>query len=216
MGIGWIWDEYGKIAGRKHFYRVPYKVERHFRMAKVKNNIFVRGLSGSLGDQFVVRATKGGETVVAAKPAFSNERVFNAQQLAHQDAFRMAIAYARAARTQDVYVNKAEGTNKSAYNLAVADWFNQPEVLALNVSGWSGQVGETIRVQAQDDTYVANVRVVIRDANGAILEEGDAVRSDGLWWNYTAKSAVNVALLPQITAQAYDLAGNIGELAISL
>ena len=151
-------------------------------MAKVKNNIFIRGLSGSLGDQFVVRGTKGGETVVAAKPTFSGERAFNAQQLAHQDAFRMAIAYAKSAKTQEVYVNKAEGTNKSAYNFAVADWFNHPEVLSLDVAGWTGHAGETIRAQAQDDTYVANVQVVIRDVNGNILEIGNASRAEGLWW----------------------------------
>ena len=185
-------------------------------MAKVKNNIFIRGLSGSLGDQFVVRGTKGGETIVAAKPAFSSERVFNAEQLAHQNAFRTAIAYAKSAKTQDVYIAKAQGTNKSAYNFAVADWFNQPEVLSVDITGWTGQAGETIRVQAQDDTYVANARVVIRNTSGAILEEGDAVRAEGLWWVYTTRSIIALASQPQVTAQAFDLAGNLAELAISL
>ncbi len=40
-------------------------------MAKVNNNIFVRGLSGSLGDQFVIRKGRGGETIVSNMPSSS-------------------------------------------------------------------------------------------------------------------------------------------------
>lgn len=182
-------------------------------MAKVDNNIFVRGLSGSLGDQFVVRRGRGGRTVIANKSTIT--RTFNAVQLAHQDAFRMAIAYAKGARTQEVYVSKAEGTPKSSFNVAVADWFNEPEVLNMDASGWNGGIGQTLRIQAQDDTYVARVHVVIRDENGTILEEGDATRAEGLWWEYTTQTAVPMEPFPDVTAQAFDLAGNVGQRNLS-
>jgi len=152
-------------------------------MAKVRNNIITQGLSGSLGDQIVFRAGKGGQTIVAAKPAFTTEREFNPAQLAQQQAFRNAIAYARGAKQEDAYITKAQGTTMSAFNAAVRDWFDKPRLLNIDVSGWSGEIGQIIRIEAQDDTFVASVRVVIADANGDILEQGDAVQDNGSWWN---------------------------------
>jgi len=32
---------------------------------------------------------------------------------------------------------------------------------------------------------MARLRIVIRDANDVLLEQGDLVRADGLWWIYT-------------------------------
>jgi hypothetical protein len=46
-------------------------------MAKVNNNIFVRGLSGSLSDQFVIRKGRGGETIVSNMPSTSEGRQHN-------------------------------------------------------------------------------------------------------------------------------------------
>ncbi len=176
----------------------------------VDNNIFVRGMSGQVGDQFVVRKGKGGQTIIANKPKFSQERVFQPEQLAHQDAFREAIAYAKSAKTNPIYIAKAAGTTKSAFNVAVADWFKAPTVHEIDISGWSGEIGQTIQVKAQDDTYVAKVHVVVRDENG-ILEEGEAVPGDGLWWNYTTTTQVANSGQTQILATAQDLARNTAE-----
>lgn len=161
-----------------------------------------------------MRKGRGGETIISNKPTFSPDRTFNSNQVAAQDAFRMAIAYAKTARNQDVYVLKSQGTSKTAFNVAVADWFNEPEVLALDLSGWTKDANQTIRVQAQDDTYVASVHVVIRDENNVILEEGDAVRSDGLWWTYTTLQHVAQPGIHTVIAQAFDLAGNKDELTL--
>ena len=60
----------------------------------------MQGLSGSLGNQLVIRKGKGGQTIVTAKPAFSTGRTFNPAQQAHQQAFRDAIAYAKSARDE--------------------------------------------------------------------------------------------------------------------
>jgi len=178
-------------------------------MAKVNNNIFVRGLSGSLGDQFVVRQDRAGRTIVAARN--HTARQFNESQLAHQEAFRKAVAYAKSAMTHEVYVARAQGTAQSAFNAAVADWFNAPEILEVDTNTWNGGISETIRVQAQDDIYVAKVHVVIRDENNTILEEGDALPADGLWWTYNTQTDIDMSSNPQVTAQAYDLAGNVAE-----
>lgn len=115
-------------------------------------------------------------------------RDFNATQLAHQEAFREAIAYAKTAKDQAVYITRAQGTTLSAFNVAVADWFNKPEILEIDARGWTGDINQSIRVKAQDDIRVTKVHVVIRDENDAILEQGEAVQSDGLWWTYNTQT----------------------------
>ena len=92
--------------------------------------------------------------------------------------------------------------------MAVADWFKAPTVHEIDISGWSGEIGQTIQVNAQDDTYVAKVHVVVRDENG-ILEEGEAVPGDGLWWNYTTTATAQDG--PRVIVTARDLPGNLAE-----
>jgi hypothetical protein len=180
-------------------------------MAKVHNNIFVRGLTGAVGDQFVIRRTKSGRTIVANKPVFDENREFSHAQKAQQEAFRQATGYAKVARTQPVYVEMAKGTDQTPYNMAMADWFGQPEVLELNTSAWTGQSGQTVQIRAQDDTKVTRVEVVIHN-NGTILEQGEAVRSeaDGLLWTYITTTNVPTSPAPRLNANAYDMAGNFG------
>jgi hypothetical protein len=187
-------------------------------MAKIHNNIFVRGLTGSVGDQFVIRQTRSGRTIIANKPRFDENRVFTEPQKAQQEAFRQATSYAKFAKNQPLYVNKAKGTNITAYNLAVADWFGQPEVLDIDVNGWTGQIGETIRVKAQDNLQVTKVRMAISDGNGTVYEEGEAVQSelDGLVWTYTTTTVVPMTPAPRLDASAQDLPGNVGAKAVQM
>ncbi len=69
--------------------------------------------------------------------------------------FTQATTYAKFAKNQPLYVNKAKATN---YNIAVADWFGQPQVLDLDIGGWTGAIGQTIRVKAQDNVMVTHAR----------------------------------------------------------
>src|SRR5215212_2392755 len=119
-------------------------------LARIFNNIFVRGLTGSVGDQFVIRKTRYGQTIIANKPMFDENREFTEAQLAHHEAFRQATTYAKIAKTQPLYVELAKGTGASGYNIAVEDWFGQPQVLEIDANSWNGEVGQTIRVKAID------------------------------------------------------------------
>ena len=181
-------------------------------MAKVRNNIITQGLSGSLGDQIVFRNLKTGRTIVAVKPVFDQQS--SATQLAHQEAFRQAIAYAKTAKTEAIYVSKAQGTALSPFNAAVADWFKKPEILEIDVNGWTGQIGQSIRVKAMDDTLVTKIHVTIVNDNNELREEGDAVQADGLWWVYTTKTIVQMDMNPVVTATAQDRPGNSAEMAL--
>jgi len=176
-------------------------------MAKVRNNIVVKGLSGSLGDQLVIRLDKAGRTIVSVKPAFDENRQFTEAQQAQQEAFRNAAAYAKTAKGEDVYVEKAEGTPMNAFNVAMADWLHAPEILDVDLSAWNGQAGQVIRIKAMDDVKVKGVSVVITDANGVLLEQGEAAQADGLWWTYTTTQPASGN--PKVIASAEDLAGRI-------
>ena len=109
-------------------------------MAKVFDNIVLSGLTGSLGDQLVLRRGRRGQTIVSKKPVFAPDREFSAAQKEHQQAFREAAAYAKAAKNEHVYLEKAEKTGQAPYNLAVQDWFNKPQITALDVTGGMGRL----------------------------------------------------------------------------
>jgi hypothetical protein len=181
-------------------------------MAKVRNNIFVRGLSGALGDQFVIKTTRSGKTMITNMPTFGEDRQFSEAQKSHQSAFREASAYARLAKTQPVYVERANATNSIPYNVAISDWFGKPQVLEIDVRDWTGQAGQPIRVRAQDNVHVASVQITIEDNDGTRFEEGEAVPVDGLWWTYTTTSTVPQAIACRVVAVARDLPGNTGSL----
>ena len=179
------------------------------KMAKIANNIITEGLSGTLGGRLVFRSGKNGQTIVSAKRASDPDREYNAAQLAQQEAFRQAAAYAKVARVEEVYVAKAEGTTKSAYNIAMGDCFNKPKIIELDVTGWNGQAGQPINIKAMDDVQVTRVSLLILDGNGTVLEQGQASPDEGLWWTYVTKAPANGNRYLQVTA--YDRPGNTAQ-----
>ena len=165
-------------------------------MAQVVNNIFARGLSGKLGDQVVFRTLRDGRTIVCAKPDFSSRKL-SQDQKHHHKRFKEAAAYAwSASRREPIYAQLAAGTLKNAYNVALGDWFHPPVIHRVE------RRGKAIRIQASDDVLVAGVQVVILDEQGKILEQGEAVKGKGDWWEYLPRES------GQVTVEARDLAGN--------
>ena len=182
-------------------------------MAKVFDNPITEGLSGKLGrSRLQFRKGRNGKTFVALSPVFSGNRVFNETQLAQQEAFRQATQYAVGAKDNPIYVDLARAADATSYNVAVADWFGKPQVLEIAPNGWTGEIGQTIRILAKDNTHVASVHVVITDVQDNLLEEGEAVRSEGPsrregWWTYTPSQA-HQNLTRRVVATAKDLPGN--------
>ena len=175
-------------------------------MAEVFDNIVLSGLTGSLGGKLVLRRGRRGQTIVSKMPVFAPNREFTAAQKAHQQAFREATAYAKSARRENVYLARAEKTGQTPYNVAVADWFNKPQITALDVTGWNGQTGQTIRIKAIDDVRISRVSVVITDGNGTVFEQGNAQPGDASWWTYITTAPANGNRRLEITA--LDLPGN--------
>jgi hypothetical protein len=198
-----------KLDGWKLIVKLQILPRRIQDMAKIANNIITEGLSGSLGGRLVFRNGKAGQTIVAVKRRSDPDQEFNPAQLAHQEAFRQAAAYAKVARVEEVYVAKAEGTTKSAYNVAMADWFNKPQIPELDLNDWNGQAGQSIRVKATDDVQVTRVSVMITDGNGTLLEQGNASQDEGQWWVYVTTVPTNGSRRLKITA--HDRPGNTAQ-----
>ena len=184
-------------------------------MAHVQNNIFLRGLSGSVGEQFVIRRTRSGRTIIANMPTFDPEREYTDSQKKHQALFRRATTYAKLAQNQPAYRQKAAGTGATAYNLAVADYFGKPEILDIDISMWTGQPGQKIYIKAQDNFMVVRARLVIRpnSEDYDALDGGAAIQSttNGLLWEFTTTQTIELAPGMQLDAYAYDLPGNLGK-----
>ena len=166
-------------------------------MAKVANNIFVRGLSGKLGGQFVLRRLRDGRTIVCNVPDFSNRKL-SKDQKDHHKRFRAASAYAkRASRNNPIYAQLAAGTMKNAYNVALGDWFHPPVIHSVE---WRGG---TIRVRATDDVMVAGVQVIVLDEKGKAVEKREGTKGKGDWWEYAPTAEGRVVV------EARDLPGNV-------
>ncbi|HSA99905.1 MAG TPA: hypothetical protein VLE49_04590 [Anaerolineales bacterium] len=166
-------------------------------MAKAKRNMVVRGISGTVGKDLVFRQMRDGSTIVSGKPDFSH-RVFSHGQLTHQSRFQQAAAYARAAaKTNPIYTELAQGTTKTAYNIALSDWFNPPVIHESKC-----QNGH-ILVNATDNVLVTRVLVTILDEEGEIREKGEGIRAEGDWWEYVS------AREGRVRVEAWDLAGNV-------
>lgn len=149
-----------------------------------------------LGKSLVFRQMKDGRTIVSAKPDFSN-RIFSDEQLTHQSRFQEASAYARhAARTNPIYAELAKGTSKTAYNIAVSDWFNPPVIHSIK------RESGCILIEATDNVLVAKVTVTVLDKAGNIQEQGEAVQINESLWEY------GTAQTGKVIVKAFDLPGN--------
>jgi hypothetical protein len=167
-------------------------------MAKLKKNAVISGLSGSLGKDHYARQTRDGETIISVKPDFSN-RQFSEGQLNVQSGMKAAAAYAKVASKENpIYAKLAEGTAKNAYNVAIGDWFNPPDILSM-ILGFDG----FIRVDAMDDVQVTKVVIAVLDQQEKHLEQGEAELMLGIWWDYKPANR------GRIQVEAWDIAGNV-------
>ncbi len=170
-------------------------------MAKVKRNVILQGLRGSIGG-LVFREMPGGETWVSGTPNF-DKRKFSQGQKSHQTRFREASAYARdAAKREPIYAELAAGTVKSAYNFALSDWFHPPVIHEVV------REAGVVRVRASDNIKVARVQVSVLGEDGKVVERKEAVkvevpstRSAPGWWECACDGS-------KIKVEVWDLAWN--------
>jgi hypothetical protein len=186
-------------------------------MAKSKNNVITFGLSGKVGDLLIFRQVKGKTIVskVAEKPDTVSEK-----QIEHRNRFQQAAIYAKGAisdgQTGSAYAAKAKKKKLTAYNVAVADFFNAPDIETVDLSVYTGNIGDEIRIVVSDDFAVKSVHVCISNADGSEVEEGYAVQSLGNLWVYVASQTNESLDGDKILITASDMPGNIVEQEKSL
>ncbi|WP_232748829.1 hypothetical protein [Capnocytophaga stomatis] len=85
-----------------------------------------------------------------------------------------------------------------------------PKIEQIDLSGYTGQVGDTIKVRAYDDFKVVSVTIHIYNSDSSLVEEGNAV-DNGLDWVYTATQANTDLSGDKIVVRATDMPANITE-----
>lgn len=187
-------------------------------MAESKNNVLTHGLSGMVGDLIVFR-NRGNKTIVASKPKERSGETTETQK-AHQKKFQQAIVYGQNAVTNPDFkaeYQAAASDGQTAFNVAVADFFHAPDIESIDVSNYTGKIGDTIKVTVTDNFKVTGVSVVIYNADGSEVEHGLALQDDlKSKWVFTAKVENTSLDGDKIVVEASDLPGNISEKSESL
>ena len=184
----------------------------------MKNNIVTDGLSGKLGNTIVFRQ-RGGKTIVASKPT-KRKRELSEAQKNHHRRFRAASSYAKQAiqnpELKAAYQQQA-AADQSAYNVAIANYMNRPEIANLDLSIYTGGKGDALVVEVTDDYMVADVEVAIYSKAGTLLEQGPAqLDGNGISrgtpaWIYTTQKANGQLNGSKLVIRASDLPGNTTE-----
>ncbi len=186
-------------------------------MAKVKDNVMVKGFSGTIGKQLTFRQI-GGETFVSnyqkapAVPATEKKQ-------AAQTRFGIATAYARRAvkdpELKAMYQAFVKGGQR-AFNIAMIDALNAPAVESIQAENYQGHVDDQIVVRATDDFKVVTVKVSIYNKSGDLIEEGNAVvqNVEEMKWLYKVQQENHGLAGSKFVAVATDLPGNNGSLSL--
>jgi hypothetical protein len=167
--------------------------------------------------KFVLYKTQSGRTLFAKKPVFNAEKARISPEGLMRETVRQAVTYAEFVWDEPIYRTKALGTSVSAYNLAVADYLGKPQILNIEIRGWTGGIGQPIQILAKDNFMVIGVRLVIRDRE-YVWEAGEARQSESnkLLWTYCTRTPVAREPGLRLDAYAFDLPGNVGEYHMEL
>ena len=188
-------------------------------MAKINDNLFVKGARGHVGKQLVYKK-RGNDTLIARMPKVDDNTIATADPEQVRERFAAASRYATGAINDPVlkreYQEKTSPSN-TAYNIAFRDYLKAPVVMKIEAGRYDGTIGSTIEVLAKDDFRVAEVRVSIVSST-VLVEEGAAVLHpvDRNKWIYTATVANANLAGTVITVIALDIPGNKGMKEITL
>ena len=208
-------SEYMAILPEKGHY---FNYKRN-KMAKVKDNVLMKGLSGTIGRQLTYRQI-GGKTFVS-KYQRPPSVAATEKKVAAQTKFGMATAYARRVvkdpEVKALYQAVVKGGQR-AFNIAVIDALHAPVVESIQAENYHGQIGDPIIVHATDDFKVAVVLVSIYNQAGVLIEEGNAILQDNEEknWLYIVQRENTEYTGSKIKAVAADLPGNMTTLSIEL
>jgi hypothetical protein len=145
-------------------------------MSNTKNE---SDFSGMLGESVTVRKVRG-KVVVKNRPKRRLGSPTPGSKLDEARArFLEATQYARQqislAESKELYAKRVTHKKRSAFTVAMTDYLLAPKVHSIDTVDYHGAIGDTITVKATDDFMVTKVKVIITNATGAIIEEGEAL-----------------------------------------
>jgi hypothetical protein len=185
-------------------------VAHWFFMAKSVPDPSGRKLKGRVGN--FVYYELNGNTYVRTVPR--REEPPTPAELRNQSRFRAAAKFAHATLTDPEqnarYAAAGSRCGSSAYNVAVSDFMRAPVITEVDLTGYTGQTGQSIRIRAEEKKIGAStVNLVIADSAKVVWEEGAATaEDDGVTWRYAAQRDLPADRSLWITVTAKDQPGN--------
>ncbi|MGB8191243.1 MAG: hypothetical protein WCF67_04945 [Chitinophagaceae bacterium] len=180
-------------------------------MAELNFNPIVDGASGKFGRKLVFQQ-RAGKTVMASAPG-KRKKEPTEDQKAHYARFAQAILFGQkmlADPEKKKMYDAAAPPGQSGYNVAVADFLNKPAFVKIDLSAYSGEIGQLIIVEVKDDFKINSVAIKIENADGSLVEEGAAVSDgSGIVWTYTTTVSNTSTEGDKITITASDIPANL-------
>jgi hypothetical protein len=171
-------------------------------MAKLEVNSLLTGIRGKIQGLQVRKI--GGQNVISPVPD-PRESAPTDGEVKGQDRMRLANSYRRGVSPEmrERYLAVARQRGHPLPTVAHQDYLNPPVIEAVDLRGYGGQPGFTIRILAHDDFEIRSLRVVIRHSGGAEVEAGDALHLDGDRWSYVtvASAGITGGVMVEVTAR---------------
>jgi hypothetical protein len=156
-------------------------------MATIQNELVIIGLSGKMGKQLAICRNHDGQAEICASPSPPNHDGHCDAPDSHHQQLYEALLYSRTAPAVSCdEIVKARP--KLTTQALAADVIHAPEIHGVDLSKYTGQAGDTIRITAGDDVRVASVGLLIVTDEGVLVEQGAARVSDQnpYIWTYVA------------------------------
>ena len=132
-----------------------------------------------------------GKTILSGKGSSSRKQ--SALQRENRQKFKQASRYAKAvmldADKKAYYWRKAKKLKlPNAYTAALSDYMRKGEIKDINTKRYAGKAGDAIYIQAGKKDFAVNTVVVsLYDANGVLIEYGNATKTDQSMFVYKAR-----------------------------
>jgi hypothetical protein len=186
---------------------VNHQHERR-KMAKVTLHPSIGAMSGKLGDMVYRRLW--GQEITSRLPDFS-KRKLSEKQRAQVGRFTTGSVKWKGlpVEVQARYKARAKELEMPPCALYQKTNARPPSVEDIDLSQYTGQAGQFIRVGAVDLVDVAGVEVIIREAGGNQLEAGSATRppEGNPYWIYQTTAAASSAAGVTVEATAANWPG---------
>lgn len=187
-------------------------------MARIVLNPAIRVISGDVSG-FVYRQQSDGSVVLAKETLPDPERVLSEAQQAHLQRFKEASArYRRLIEDEGVKaayekIMAERGSTARMRAMVIGDILKAPKIGTIDLSNYTGAIGNTIRVVAEDNVGISRLELSVFDMAAGTVVETAQMPVDGkvagmVEWVYTATVDVPAAHPLEVKAAAYDLAGN--------